>query len=200
MIPLRRIGSESEPRNFATETDTGCDLFQAANPPSPVRLCPGPHPKPRVYTGFWGAITFPASKSPMTQTQWRRERDSNPRYLAVHTLSKRAPSTTRPSLRKFFNFFVERRRAARPGCAHAPSQSRRPAESITGGEGGIRTLDRRLTYTPLAGARFQPAQPPLRGRGTISYRRAGAGSRGPEFQGKSPLRFRKGPPNGPRHS
>ena len=30
-------------------------------------------------------------------------------------------------------------------------------------EGGIRTLDRVLAYTPLAGARFQPAQPPLRG-------------------------------------
>jgi hypothetical protein len=28
----------------------------------------------------------------------RRERDSNPRYVTAHTLSKRAPSTTRPSL------------------------------------------------------------------------------------------------------
>ena len=27
---------------------------------------------------------------------------------------------------------------------------------ITGGEGGIRTLDTLQTYTPLAGARFQP--------------------------------------------
>ena len=31
---------------------------------------------------------------------WRRERDLNPRYpFGVHTLSRRAPSTTRPSLR-----------------------------------------------------------------------------------------------------
>ncbi len=31
---------------------------------------------------------------------WRRERDSNPRYpFEVHTLSRRAPSTARPSLR-----------------------------------------------------------------------------------------------------
>jgi hypothetical protein len=37
------------------------------------------------------------------------------------------------------------------------------SERLSGGEGGIRTLDRLLTYTPLAGARFQPAQPPLRG-------------------------------------
>ncbi len=29
---------------------------------------------------------------------WRRERDSNPRYVAVYTLSRRAPSTARPSL------------------------------------------------------------------------------------------------------
>ena len=32
---------------------------------------------------------------------WRRERDSNPRYaINVYTLSRRAPSTTRTSLRK----------------------------------------------------------------------------------------------------
>ena len=30
---------------------------------------------------------------------WRRRRDSNPRYVAVYTLSRRAPSTTRPPLR-----------------------------------------------------------------------------------------------------
>ena len=30
--------------------------------------------------------------------KWRRGWDSNPRYLAVHTLSKRAPSTTRTPL------------------------------------------------------------------------------------------------------
>jgi hypothetical protein len=132
----------------------------------------------------------------MTRTRWRRVRDSNPRYLAVHTLSKRAPSTTRPSLQEILNFSSSVGERSRPDCAHAPSQSLRPVESITGGEGGIRTLDRLLTYTPLAGARFQPAQPPLRGRGTISYRRTGAGPRGPEFQGKSPLRMRNHPPTG----
>ena len=30
---------------------------------------------------------------------WRTDRDSNPGYLAVYTLSKRAPSATRPSVR-----------------------------------------------------------------------------------------------------
>ena len=33
-------------------------------------------------------------------SRWRRDRDSNPGYLAVYTLSKRAPSATRPSLRE----------------------------------------------------------------------------------------------------
>ena len=32
---------------------------------------------------------------------WRTDRDSNPGYLAVYTLSKRAPSATRPSVREF---------------------------------------------------------------------------------------------------
>ena len=31
---------------------------------------------------------------------WRRERDSNPRYVAVYTISSRAPSTTRPPLQQ----------------------------------------------------------------------------------------------------
>jgi hypothetical protein len=34
-----------------------------------------------------------------TERVWRRDRDSNPGYVAVYTLSKRAPSATRPSLR-----------------------------------------------------------------------------------------------------
>ena len=31
---------------------------------------------------------------------WRRERDSNPRYVSVYTLSRRAPSATRPPLQE----------------------------------------------------------------------------------------------------
>ena len=33
---------------------------------------------------------------------------------------------------------------------------RQDFRNLTGGEGGIRTLDRGLPYTPLAGERFQP--------------------------------------------
>lgn len=35
---------------------------------------------------------------------WRRGRDSNPRYVAVHLISSQAPSTTRTPLRKRINF------------------------------------------------------------------------------------------------
>jgi hypothetical protein len=35
----------------------------------------------------------------LTLNKWRTDRDSNPGYLAVYTLSKRAPSATRPSVR-----------------------------------------------------------------------------------------------------
>src|SRR5712672_3876935 len=50
---------------------------------------------PRLYWGFdrYGI----AAKG--LKMNWRRDRDSNPGYLAVYTLSKRAPSATRPSLR-----------------------------------------------------------------------------------------------------
>jgi hypothetical protein len=36
---------------------------------------------------------------PLGRGLWRTDRDSNPGYLAVYTLSKRAPSATRPSVR-----------------------------------------------------------------------------------------------------
>src|SRR6185437_4703348 len=44
---------------------------------------------------------------------WRRDRDSNPGYLAVYTLSKRAPSATRPSLRNLAGLFESNTTARR---------------------------------------------------------------------------------------
>jgi hypothetical protein len=55
---------------------------------------------------------------------WRREWDSNPRYLAVNTLSKRAPSATRPSLRRRFFFNL-----SQPCIANGAS---RPSQSTQG--------------------------------------------------------------------
>ena len=57
----RRTGSETEPANLATETNTDCGVFQARNPQSPVRVRQGPRPKPRETTGFWGPTRAPAS-------------------------------------------------------------------------------------------------------------------------------------------
>jgi Binding-protein-dependent transport system inner membrane component len=37
--------------------------------------------------------------TPAPFERWRRDRDSNPGYLAVYVISSHAPSTTRPSLR-----------------------------------------------------------------------------------------------------
>ena len=44
----------------------------------------------------------------MLTSVWRRVRDSNPRYLSVHSISSAAPSTTRTTLHVptfFYNFF-----------------------------------------------------------------------------------------------
>src|SRR5271168_1380719 len=46
--------------------------------------------------------------------KWRRDRDSNPGYLAVYTLSKRAPSATRPSLRGIAGLFESNTVGLRP--------------------------------------------------------------------------------------
>ncbi len=49
----------------------------------------GPFTKSIEFIAFYGI-----------NSDWRRERDSNPRYaFDVNTLSRRAPSTTRPPLR-----------------------------------------------------------------------------------------------------
>ncbi len=48
-------------------------------------------PKPRGIAGFSWPPRALTEKSLRRQTKWRREWDSNPRYLSVHTLSKRAP-------------------------------------------------------------------------------------------------------------
>ena len=71
-----------------------------------------------------------------TRRAWRREWDSNPRYVSVHTISSRAPSATRSSLR------VETGRNTNP---RAPLTH--TATKVTGGESGIRTRGT-LTSTP----------------------------------------------------
>ncbi len=46
-------------------------------------------------------LRFPTSQPTASYEKWRRERDSNPRYtINVHTISSRAPSAARASLRQ----------------------------------------------------------------------------------------------------
>ena len=54
-LELRRIGSETEPPNLATETNTDCAVFQARNPQSPVRVRQGRPPKTPRNRGVFGA-------------------------------------------------------------------------------------------------------------------------------------------------
>ncbi len=55
--------------------------------------------EPRVLIPLVYALIKNASTKEALLIRWRRGRDSNPRYVAVYTLSRRAPSTTRPPLR-----------------------------------------------------------------------------------------------------
>ena len=98
---------------------------------SPLRMREGARPKPREKAGISPITRVPAQPIAETQTGWRREWDSNPRYLSVHTLSKRAPSAARPSLRA----------APRGSSGSLTAGENRPPQNH-GGEGGIRTLGR----------------------------------------------------------
>ncbi len=94
----------------------------------------------------------------MFRTMVAEREGFEPSYGVTHnTLSKRAPSTARPSLRRIF---CDRVRAY-------PTQ--KTTKNFDGGEGGIRTLDRGLAYTPLAGERLRPTRPPLHRRGRITF-------------------------------
>ena len=58
-------------------------------------------PLPLLPSGPGGVHSFRVTrdhKMASRKSCWRRERDSNPRYLSVHTISNRAPSATRSSL------------------------------------------------------------------------------------------------------
>src|SRR5712672_2117721 len=80
---------------------------------------------PRLYWGFdrYGI----AAKG--LKMNWRRDRDSNPGYLAVYTLSKRAPSATRPSLRGIAGLFESNTVGS---CPKAPSACFRTSGSLRG--------------------------------------------------------------------
>jgi hypothetical protein len=90
-----------------------------------------------------------------TQTRWRREWDSNPRYLSVHTLSKRARLSARPYLRRHCldDSLFAGRHPHLTHCRSAPVRIPGALDRLArldgrsrvrhGGEGGIRTLEGR---------------------------------------------------------
>ncbi len=100
VAPHDAVGPDSEPPQSAAEKTGGCGAVESATGVSPLRERPDTHPKPRGMAGNSPSDRAPAADSPESRTTWRREWDSNPRYpFEVHALSKRAPSTARPSLR-----------------------------------------------------------------------------------------------------
>jgi hypothetical protein len=72
---------------------------------APAPPCASGFSPPIDYRGFapcFRTIHNEGGRWPPSLWIWRRERDSNPRYaIHVYTLSRRAPSTTRTSLRIF---------------------------------------------------------------------------------------------------
>lgn len=68
---------------------------------SPLRNRRGPDRTKRAKArGLHPSNRHNPQRMPRTQTRWRSGRDSNPRYaFDVYSLSRRAPSTTRPPLR-----------------------------------------------------------------------------------------------------
>ncbi len=121
--------------------------------------------------GFGRPTRVPASPSPTTQTRWRREWDSNPRYLAVHALSKRAPSTTRPSLRKAYAFLTPETRSVSESCSRS-AHRRQPGAVAPEARAPVKSRWRRgrdsnprWGISPYSLSRGAPsaARPPLRG-------------------------------------
>ncbi len=75
-----------------TRTSLQTSGIAARRPAGPLRRAEGRHDRAAAVNARRG----PRARSP--RRGWRRARDSNPRYLAVHLISSQAPSTTRTAL------------------------------------------------------------------------------------------------------
>lgn len=117
--PDRSVGARSGARNAdpgmaPTRSPRACrgTPIGAPGPSPPARAARSPplarcRLRPPRNGGDRGCSPLPLGPPP-GHSGWRRERDSNPRGVAPYTLSRRAPSTTRPSLRGA--------RSSRPPC------------------------------------------------------------------------------------
>src|SRR5699024_7599648 len=93
----------------------------------------GPCPRTIAHSLTWRAATIELTgnknrkyKSPWKQglfEYWRTERDTNPRYaMNVYTLSRRAPSTTRPPVQKKRKLYLlSGQSSSQTQCLFAPS-------------------------------------------------------------------------------
>ncbi len=75
-----------------TRTSLQASGAAAQRPAGPLQRAEGRHDRATAVNSRRG----PRAQSP--RRGWRRARDSNPRYLAVHLISSQAPSTTRTAL------------------------------------------------------------------------------------------------------
>ncbi len=94
-------------RGFATRSERGRGGPKGAKRVHGRSLSTAPHrsersvASPREASGGAGGQRARSARRPPTRL--RRERDSNPRYLSVHTISNRAPSATRTPLQVFYS-------------------------------------------------------------------------------------------------
>ena len=93
----------------------------------------------------WGSIT--PRNAMRDKERWRRDRDSNPGYVAVYVISSHAPSTTRPSLRSRALYRVRN---------HPPETPRAPTKKPGCG--------RQATSLALVMRRWQSGRPSTSGR------------------------------------
>ena len=138
---LRRIGSETEPPNLATETNAGCGVFQARNPKSPVRNREGLAAKtPRNRGDFSGCARVRAGNLCNSRLNGG---ESGIRTHGTFQYT-RFPSVRLKPLGHLSESFLL---LAGAGCAPAAKKWRRGRDS------NPRWVS---PHTPLAGERLQP--------------------------------------------
>ena len=109
---------------------------------------------PKCSTVFETAPFNHSGTSPTYRANWRRVRDSNPGYLAVHTISSRADSTALATLRPF-------RRARNIAWVCPKINIRRRFRLKSREDGGKKRAA--VRRTPPRGCRQPPRSPDCRG-------------------------------------
>ncbi len=163
-----RIGGETEPPNLPTETNTCRGVFRARTPQSPVRMRPGlDHQDPAESRRLLRRCRGTRGQSLQQQTEWRREWDSNPRYLSV-------PRPGLPLSRSRAASFARRRPRRSDRIGRTPRRPRRAA---------LRPPTPRPPRPPTRGAarRRSPSRATPRGPSGCAYAGPGTLVTGPRI-------------------